>query len=666
MTQHRKDRSAYRFRPATTRDRQTAAPALFGLALAALLAAPAFAAQDKDEDQTLPDTYVTASQVPVPAEAVGSAASIVTGEQVEDSQQRHAGEVLRRVPGISVNRSSSFGSLTQVRIRGAEGNQTMVRIDGIEVNDPAIGSEYNFAHMLTYDVGTIEVLRGPQSALYGSDALGGVVSFETAGASMPFEAWGLAEGGSFATGAGAVHLGSAGETYNVVFNTSYLRTDGINIADNGDEEDGFDAWNGSLRGTLMPTDNLEFDLAGRFEDGTNEFDDSDPTSDNPFNENNFENWYGRAQGKLTLFDGMWEHILGTSVVDTYNDNEPDALFSTDTWGERFILDYQTNVFFETPSVANAEHTVSLYAEREYESYRQAGMPSVFGDPNFKEDETRYGYAGEYRVALWDRLFLSGGVRYDDNEIFDDSTTWRTTAAYLFEDTGTRLHGSYGTGVKNPTFIEIFGLFNDFIGNPNLQPETSKGFDVGVEQTLLDERLVVDVTYFHQNLEDEIANVFVPDGMGGFVGTVVNLDGESRRQGLEVSVGTVPFEGFRIDAAYTYLDAGQPDGATEIRRPRHIASLFANYEFMESRANVNLGIEYNGQQYDTDFGVFPSVRRTLDDFVLVSLAGSYALTENIELFGRIENLLDQNYAEVYGNNTPGFGAFAGLRIGFQTE
>jgi vitamin B12 transporter len=661
--------SFHRTQPKTPRRRAQMffATALASLAVLPAWAGPAAAAGDKPENDTmLPDTYVTASQVPVPARAVGSAATIVTGEQIEDSQQRHVSEVLRRVPGISVNRASSVGSLTQVRIRGAEGNQTMVRIDGIEVNDPAIGSEFNFAQLLGYEIGNIEVLRGPQSSLYGSDALGGVISIETRRATAPFEASALAEGGSFGTGAGSLHLGSAGDSYDIALNTSYLQTSGINIADDGSEKDGFDNLNVSLRGGFMPTDNLEFDLSGRFASGTNEFDDNDPTTDNPFTRTHFEDWHGRAQGKLILFDGVWEHIVGTSVVDTMNDNEPDALFSTDTWGHRFTLDYQTNVFFDTPAVANAEHSVSFLAEREYQSYRQAGMPSGFGDPNFKESEVRYGFGGEYRVNLWDSLFLSGSLRHDDNELFDDATTWRTTAAYLFEDSGTRLHGSYGTGVKNPTFVEIYGLFNDFIGNPALTPEKSEGFDIGIEQSLLDDRLIVDVTYFNQNLEDEITNIFVPDGMGGFVGTVVNLSGESKRQGVEISLHTEPFDGFTLDGAYTYLDAEEPSGITEIRRPRHIASLFANYEFMEDRANVNLGIEYNGEQYDTDFGVFPSMRQTLDDFVLVSIAGSYQLTDNIELFGRIENALDQDYAEVFGNNTPGFGAFAGFRVGFQAE
>jgi len=652
---------------APTRRRRLRYGTIIGMTVAGLAASPSFAAQDDEEnDSTFPETYVTASQVPVPAEAVGSAASVVTDTQIEQSQERHAGEVLRRVPGISVNRTSTVGNLTQVRIRGAEGNQTMVIIDGIKVNDVAIGDEFNFAHLLTYDIGEMEVLRGPQSSLYGSDALGGVVSVGTRRATEPFEAGLVAEGGSFGTGAGSLRLGSAGENYDIAFTTSYFRTDGFNIANDGGEDDGSNVLNSSLRGGFSPTENLSFDFSGRIATGSNEFDNGDPTSDNPMLQTDFFNFYGRGQGALTLFDGAWEHILGTSIVDTANDGEPGSDFATDTYGETFTTDYQTNVFFDTPSFADAAHTLSFLAERQYVSYRQQGRVSMFGDPNFETHATNYGYASEYRISLWDNLFLSGAVRHDDTELFESATTWRTTAAYLFEDYGTRLHGSYGTGVKNPTFIEIYGLFGDFIGNPSIQPESSKGFDIGVEQSLFDDRLIVDVTYFNQNLEDEIVNIFVPDGMGGFVGTVVNLDGESERQGVEVSLNIEPFEGFTLYGAYTYLDADDPNGITEIRRPKHVASLFANYEFLEERANINLGIEYNGEQTDTDFGMFPSVTRTLDEFVLVSVVGSYELTENIALFARVENLLDEDYEEVFGNNTPGIGVYGGFRVGFQSE
>src|SRR5690606_25762656 len=215
--------------------------------------------------------------------------------------------MLRQVPGVSVNRSSFFGSVTQVRIRGAEANQTKVLIDGIEANDPAIGSEFDFAHLMAYDIGSIEVLRGPQSALWGSDALSGVIGIQTRRATQPFEAEVVGEGGSFNTGAGSLRLGSAGENYDVAAAASYLTTDGVNIANDGDEQDGYDNLTLSLVGSVQPSDLLEIGWAGRYVTGTNEFDDSDPTRDNTDNVTDMRTVLGRVYGKLALFDGAWEH-----------------------------------------------------------------------------------------------------------------------------------------------------------------------------------------------------------------------------------------------------------------------------------------------------------------------------------------------------------------------
>lgn len=642
------------------------------LAFALGCAAPSTAQETTDEETeqaapaaetALPPTIVTASQVPVSAEAVGSAATIVSGQRIEETQTRFVGDMLRQVPGVSVNRNSTFGSATQVRIRGAEGNQTKVVIDGIEANDPAIASEFDFAHLLGYDIGSIEVLRGPQSALWGSDALAGVIGIQTRRATRPFEAEVVGEGGSFGTGAGALRLGSAGEAYDVAFATSYLSTQGINIANDGDEQDGYENLTLSLVGSVLPTDNLEIGWSGRYITANNEFDESDPTLDDTEQETDMRTALGRVYGKLTLLDGAWEHILSTSVLDSARDNDPDGPFSSDVYGQDLRTYYQSNLFFDTPELADAAHTVSLKVERDRQNYEQKGEASIFGDPNLERDSTDYGYAGEYRLALWDSLFLSGAIRHDDNELFENATTWRTTAAYLFRHTGTRLHGSYGTGVKNPTFADLYGFFGDFIGNPDLRPEHSRGFDLGVEQSMLNNQLVVDVTYFKQDLEDEITNTFVDDGLGGFIGTAINQDGESTREGVEVALAAAVAEGLTVNASYTYLEAEEPNDLSEIRRPKHLASLYVNYEFMERRANLNLGVDYNGKTFDDDFSTFPSVRRELSDYAVVSVAGSYAVADNVQLFARAENLFNEDYEEIFGNNTPGLGVFGGVKITF---
>ncbi|CAN0503464.1 unnamed protein product, partial [Discosporangium mesarthrocarpum] len=204
----------------------------------------------------------------------------------------------------------------------------------------------------------------------------------------------------------------------------------------------------------------------------------------------------------------------------------------------------------------------------------------------------YGYSTEYRVSLWDNLFLSGALRYDDNDdLFDNQITYRGTAAYLFDATATRLHGSFGRAVKNPTLFELFGSTPGFTGNPNLKPEEGFGWDAGVEQAFLDDKLILDVTYFNNRIENLI------QGSGS---TAVNLAGTSRIQGMEFTASSEPFENIRLDASYTYTNGKDATGTALIRRPKHIASLVGNYSFdvMEKPANVNLSLQYNGKQSDT--------------------------------------------------------------------
>ena len=608
---------------------------------------------------TQPEVVVSASRVPVATEQVGSAVTVITAEELEQRQVRIVSDVLRDVPGVAVSRTGPTGAFTQVRIRGAEGNQTLVIIDGIEVNNPAGGSEFDFANLLNSDLARIEVLRGPQSALYGSDAIGGVVNVLSQRPEDGFSFLGRGEGGSFNTGSGLVSAGYGGEDFYGSATIDHFTTGGISAADerNGNtEEDGYENTTMRLKGgVLLFEDMLELEAVGYRVDSTRDGDasalifgavDSDDTSDTLQH-------FGLASAKLQLFDGAWEHIARASFVhaDTdFFDGNDNQTFSSN--GEKDKFDYQTNLFFSTPQFADAEHTLTFLAEREREDQRSGGA-------SFNNVEiVNYGYAGEYRLGLWDRLFLSGGLRYDDNDdLIDNETTYRATAAYLHRETGTRLHGSVGRGVKNPTLFELFGFTANFTGNPNLEPEKSFGWDVGVEQSFWDDRVLIDVTYFNNEIEDLIT------GSGN---TAINLEGENEIQGVEVSAAAEPIQGLRFDIAYTFTDAEDDNGDDLTRRPKHVASFNANYAFdlYNRPANLNFGVRFSGKQDDTvllGFGPGQTRTETLDSFTLVNIGASYEITDGISLFARGENLLDDNYQEVVGFGTPGIAGYAGVRI-----
>jgi len=613
-----------------------------------------------DDPSLHPEVVVSASRVPVATRESGSAVTVITEKQLDDRQVRIVSDVLRDVPGVAVNRSGPMGTLTQVRLRGAEGNQTLVLIDGIEVNNPAAASEFQFQDLLNAGIARIEVLRGPQSALWGSDAIGGVINIVT---KRPESGWSLtaqAEGGSFATTDGLAHVGYGGDRLSFSGTVKRFETAGVSIADadaGNPEKDGYENLTGHVKAGIKPTRNFEIEIVGMRIDSELDNDDSAAVVNITDGDTTSETLqtYGLAKAKLVLADGAWEHILRTAYAKDekeFFDGTGANTFSSH--GTKKKTDYQTNVLFETPAFAAAKHTVTFALERETDT--QFTDSAFSGPRTVSVDNT--GYVGEYRLGLWDRLFLSAALRHDDNDsLFDDATTWRTTLAYLVKPSGTRLHASAGTGAKNPTLFELFGATPTFTGNPNLSPETAFGFDAGIEQQLFDRRVVVDATVFANWIEDLIS------GSGN---TAVNLPGTSRTRGVELTLAAKPRPDIRIDLGYTFLETRDADGISLIRRPKHIASLNALYSFriLDRPATANVGIRYNGDQTDTVFNSFFPVEietKKLEGYTLLNAGFAWQVTDRLQIFARGENLLDEHYQEVFGYGAPGLGVFAGLRV-----
>ena len=598
--------------------------------------------------EQLPEIVVSASRVPLRAEAVGSSVTVITAEEIERKQVRAVSDLLREVPGVAVHRSGTAGTLTAVRLRGTEHGHTLVIIDGVKVNDPSSsGAIFNFADLLAADIERIEVLRGPQSGIYGSDAIGGVVNIVTKRGRGPATASLSVEGGSFGTGNMSAGIRGGGDGHDFSLNAAAFRTSGISIAA-GNEKDGYRNQTYSAKLGLRPGKNLEFRLFGRYVKGNVETDNVPRDNDD---RTGSDHAMGRTRLKYTLLDGDWRHAIGAAmhrkrrtVVSRWGTSEYD--------GRKSRLDYETNYFFETPAAADATHAVTFVAEREKDSQTSGGASS---------DVASHGYSAEYQVGFSDRLFLSGSVRRDDNERFDDTTTFRFTAAYVLDGSGTRFHGSYGTGVKNPTLSQLFQQFGRVGPNPDVEPEESKGWDIGIEQSLLEGRLSLDMTWFNNRPTNLIYwnDAGTPydwqDPETGDDDFYDNLDGTSKISGLEFTATARPAKGMSLSAQYTYTDAKDPDGELLPRRAEHVASLNLGYAFLDGRAAVDLGIDYNGKQLNRKANPV-----MLDDFTLVNLAASYKLTERIDLFGRVDNLFDTDYEEVPGYRTTGIGFFAGIR------
>lgn len=636
-------------------------------------AAKAQEATSADSSIQLDPIYIDLGQSKIEAEKSGRAYTVITGEQLEQSQTRYVADALRQVPGFAVSRTGSYGGVTQVRVRGAEGNHLLVMIDGIEASETGNG-EFDFGSLQVADIDHIEILRGPQSAFWGSNALAGVVNIITKGGSRDgYKISGRTEGGTDGTWLGSVLLQGGQDNYDFSLSGAWRQNDGFNVSRFGSEKDG--DRNGTLNGKFKVDLTPDVVLDGTFRYVNRKSDlDRDGDYGTPLqglvidsdNQTTTEELLGSLGITWTSLDGALVQKARIKDGDTKREYFKDGDYESGNDGNRFSGSYQASYTFETPSFAEAKHTLTAGYEGERETFQQKASKADFSSPWYdpsqfdKHDRTTHSFVGEYRGEFYDQLYLNAAVRHDGNDQFKDAATYSLGAAWKIPGSGTRVHSSVGTGITNPTFYEQFGFIpSTYLGNPDLKPEKSLGWDIGVEQSLFNDRLVLDVTYFHQNLTDEIVSIATPD----FRYTPINEDGTSRRQGVEVSATINLMNGFTTTATYTYTDATDPDGREEVRRPKHSGSLNAAYTFYEDRARVFTEVTFNGKMQDTAYTPPVASRVALDDYTLVNIGGSYKFNDKVEAYARVENLFDENYEEVFGFSTPGRTAFVGLKGSF---
>lgn len=627
---------------------------------------------------TTKDTVVSASRLPTDREASGSATTVIREREIRSGQSVFASEILRDVPGVHVSRAGPFGTLTQVRIRGAEANHLKVFIDGMDVTDPANGSEFFWETLLGRGLSRIEVARGAQSGIYGADALAGVVSISTPEGKKGFHIETFSEIGlrNSRIGGGLVQGGN--DKVKFVLFGARQETSGSNVSRSSApgfarEDDG--ATNTTLHAKLSvdPFPFLTIKFVGRFARAWSEFD-SDTNFDGLVNDadriNRRSNLHGKVSAVLSLMGGAWKTVASLEGFMSDNNSFSSGVKSTSSKGFRRKATLFTSYEFETPRLWKSAHRVLVGGELERQDFEQRGT-LVFGlDPNQDRNRHQGAVFGEYRLAVADRAFLNVALRYDRSSAFKNAFTWKVDSAYLIRKTGTRLHASVGRGVKYPSFTEQFGFFSGgfrpFIGNPDLRPETSISWDAGVEQRFFNNKAVIDVTFFQAWLTDEI-NGFVAHPTVANATTAVNVNGVSRRHGIEVSATFEPIKGLTIRGQYTYLIAQQGSGSTqEIRRPRHSGALSATYRFYSDRAMVRLSTRFNGAMSDNAFIGASLTRQKIGGYVLVNIAASYKVTRWLEVYGRIENAFNRRYEEVFGFRGTRIGAFAGIRLRYGTN
>lgn len=605
----------------------------------------------------LEGVVITADRAPESAEKVGSAVTVITREQIEASRAENVAELLETVPGLNVNQAGGVGGTANVYIRGADPDHTQVLIDGVRVNDPAQASgEFDFSLFALSNVERIEILRGPQSGLYGSDAIGGVVNIITRKGDGPLRGTAETEGGSYNTHAERFAVSGSKNGVAVSAAVSNFRTSGFSRSTLGTEDDATAKQSANLRMDMDFTPNAGITVAlGRYRVDA-EIDTSPKRGENDRAEKilstaavtgRLDLWEGLVRNRVTLFANKTERNFFEDDVSSHSGLQPQTdLFE----GGRIGIEAQSDI-----TVRSVDRlTVGARAERE--TAEQITETLTGRSLAFSGEERTSAAFALYQFNPIETLTLTAAGRAEDFGSAGIEETYRFTGAFRIPETDTKLRASMGTGAKAPTLSQRFASTSFVVGNPDLSVETSKGFDVGVDQRLLDGKLTLSATYFHNDISDLII-FFDANGSDDTPGTFENI-ASAKTQGVELAATILPTAWLTLDLAYTHLEAiDAATGAPLQRRPEHTASARVTLRPTD-KAKLAASVLYVGERFNN-----ADRKNLLEDYIRVDLTGSYALYDNAEVFLRVENLTGEQYEEIKDFGVAGRSAYAGLRARF---
>lgn len=657
-----------------------------GWGTAAALALAAFAATSVHAEEpsiVTDELLVSAGIEPIPTKEVSSSFTIVTAEEIEKFQYQDITDALRTVPGLHVVPSGARGTVTTVFTRGANSNQTLVLLNGMPINDPSFpNGAANLAGIPLDNVARIEVIRGPQSALYGSQAIGGVINIITKTGEGEPSVMARVEGGTLGTLNTYASTGGSFGATNYFFSVSREDTDGNDITParlrdaRGEEEDGTETISTSGRIGTQFNENVSGSLFVQYTEAEADTDADGSTAGFASVYQNFDSLFEStrlfAGGDLSgsFLDNKWRPRLSVSYTDQQSDSSdnPDA-------GGSIYLDRTSNegqtlkTSFDNAFDLSKEHLLTFgasYTRDEFESsgYRDFGGFVIRQESDADTDAFAV-YAADH-MNFGDRFFATISARYDMPEDMEDRFTFTFAPGIYNPETDTRVTVSYGTGFKTPSLYQRFGFdvnssggipAGTYYGNPNLAPEKSKGFEVGIEQGLLGGKALAGATWFETQIEDAITIVFLPGGDS----TAANID-ELDTKGLEAFVEYNPFAALttRIDYTLTIVDSDQ-FASSMVRRPRHQLGFTASWEVIPGTVlstnaewvDVHRDVPRDGFGFYVDPG----------PYTLVNVAGSHRLTDNVKLTARVNNLLDTEYEPANGFVAPGIEALAGVEVTF---
>lgn len=634
---------------------------VFFLALA--LTTSLMAQSDKKDDLPTVEAetiVVTANRTETPLNEVGNSVSVITPEDMERNGQVLVLDALRDLAGLDVVRTGAPGGLASIFMRGANSEHTLVIVDGVEMQDPiAAGNSFNISHLTADNIDRIEVVRGPQSTLYGSDSLGGVIQiFTKKGQGQPNGSVNI-EGGSYGYKRGAASVRGGDERFYYSAGASYQDADGFSAANErlGNlEDDGYTNTTISAQLGFNPAEHWGLSLTARRIDASTDIDNGGGMGqDDPNYVSDSLQTTFALNGHLTLQDGRWRQNFGISHMDQDRDlnnpvdvDHPNASSTGSFEGLKTKLHWVNNFRF------NDNHHFTFGAETETEEGSSVfESVSSFGPfrSEFSEQDART--TGLYFQDQWkasDRVNVTMGIRYDDHDRFGNRTTYRTAIAWRVNERGTMIRGSFGTGFKAPSLFQLYSSF----GNLDLEPEKSQGGDLGFTQTIASKGIQFGATYFQNDFDTLI-------DFDNSTFTYNNIE-SAKTEGLEVFLKFHGHKHWFASLEGTLQNTKDSEtNMTLFRRPDEKLQTRLGYRFGDA-GQVNLNARYVGRR---DFNNFSSDtgRTTLPGYTVLGLAGNVRIFKDLLLTARVENATDKVYEEVLGYGTSESAGYVGIRYAY---
>lgn len=593
------------------------------------------------EPEPLPTYVLTATRTPAALTTTGTFVDALSVAELARMQLTGLGAALGGLPGASVSASGAPGAVTSLFLRGANSNQTLFLVDGIRANDPNTDYQATLGGVALGAGDSLEVAHGPQSTLYGGEAVGGVVSLSARRGSGPARAAVAVEGGSFGTVQGSLSASDGDAAGGYSFSASGGHTD------NERANNRFDSTSYTLR--LDRTISRQLAMGATWRGYGARYGSPGANvgygANDPDDQERENNQLATVFADFTPSPGFTSHlVLGGQdrryVADTPG---PFGNSSTEVTNRRGVLDWQGT------GQAGEAHRVTGGVTAEMNTTRNTG----FG--NINQRQTLFAVFAQDEWTPVEHVYLTAGLRSDDHDTFGRATTGRATAAWLSPDSRWKLRSSYGTAFRSPSFLDLYGQDPYYVGNPHLRPEQARGWDAGVDYFFAHNRGLVGATWFDTRFRDLITYDF-----SVFPGTVRNV-GRARTRGLEMS-GKYALPGaVDVRLAYSYLEADDLTGGTRLlRRPRHSGSLDAWHDFGRG-FSVGAGMAFVADRMDVDAVTFATIRA--EDYTVVRLYGAWQASPRVTLKARVENLLDEKYEAVNGYPQLGRGGYGSVEVKF---